>query len=118
MKEILIIEDVKGIRETYKRKLGPKGKFAFAEATTAQRAIDLLFAMSFDHVICDYNLDQGTGRDVFYWLQGNKPEQLERFTFVCGMPSELSDLDATVFHKLDSTLYDELLERIQGVARE
>jgi CheY-like chemotaxis protein len=118
MKEILIIEDVKGIRETYKRKLGPKGEFTFTEAATAGAAIKYLSSTSFDHIICDYNLDQGTGRDVFYWLQENRPEQLERFTFVCGMPSELSDLDATVFHKLDSTLYDELLDRVQGMACE
>jgi DNA-binding NarL/FixJ family response regulator len=114
MKEILIIEDARGIRETYKRKLRQKGEFNFAEAATAEAATTWLNSMSFDHVICDYNLDQGTGRDVFYWLQENKPEQLKRFTFVCGMPSELSDLDATVFHKLDHTLYEDILTRIQG----
>ena len=114
MKKILIIEDTQGIRETYKRRLKHKGEFTFAEAVTAEEAIEHLRPTSFDHVICDYNLEQGTGRDVFYWLQKNRPEQLERFTFVCGITSEVSDLDATVLGKLDHALYEELIVRVQG----
>ena len=114
MKEILIIEDVKGIRDTYKRNLRHDGEFIFAEAATAATAIMLLSSANFDHVICDYNLDQGTGRDVFYWIKENRPEQLKKFTFVCGMTSDVADLDATVLWKLQENLYEELAERVQG----
>ena len=114
MKEILIIEDAEQIRETYKRHLNRSGEFVFAEAATAEDATSLLFSMSFDHVICDYTLERGTGRDVFRWLQENRPEQLERFTFVCGITSDVADLDAMVLWKLDSNLYGDLLSRVLG----
>jgi ActR/RegA family two-component response regulator len=114
MKTILIIEDSTSLQESYKRSLLRKGEFEFETAITANGAIGKFSGANFDHVICDYNLEQGTGRDVFYWLQENRPDQLKHFTFVCGMPSEVSDLDAPALNKSTTSLFDELLANIEG----
>jgi DNA-binding NarL/FixJ family response regulator len=115
LKEILIIEDAVVLADSYKRALRKHEdyEFHFATATTAEGAITWLNSVNFDHVLCDYNLDQGTGRDVYNWLKENNPSQLAKFTFVCGMPSECRGLDAPILSKADTYLNDYIFERIQ-----
>jgi DNA-binding NarL/FixJ family response regulator len=114
LKEILIIEDSAQLRAGYRRFLGNKDEFQFAEADTADKAIAFLSSESFYHVVCDYNLERGTGRDVYNWLVENRPEQLERFTFVCGSYADVSDLDAHHIQKGSMGLNTELLERLRN----
>jgi ActR/RegA family two-component response regulator len=113
MREILIIEDNFGLRESYKRALQRHG-FVCATATTARQAIDLLNSVEFDHVICDFQLDQGTGGDVHDWLKENRPDQLEKFTFVCGFTSDVAAYGLPVIAKAGLDICGEIIERIEA----
>ncbi len=111
MKTFLIIEDNLNLQADYKRMLGEEHEYACA--TTAERAITWLNSMKFDHIICDFQLEQGTGRDVYDWLIENRPGYVRRLTFVCGNPSDVAGLDAPVFQKAGSYLKEALLERVE-----
>ena len=114
MKEILIIEDNMGIRELYKRSLNRHGDFAFAEAADVKTAIKYLFSISFDYVICDFELAQGNGRDVYKWLKEERPDQIKRFMFVCGDTSHINDLGIPFISKMNPHLDNAMFEKIEA----
>jgi len=113
MKTVLVIEDDENLQRSYQRMLeGYKCSYA----ATADAAILALSEASFDYVTCDYNLERGTGEDVFNWLTDNKPEQLERFIFICGSFDSVATIDAPFLQKGSMSLKEDLLERIAEVA--
>ena len=113
MKNILVIEDDKTLQQSYRRMLS---EFSCTFADTADRAIAALSKTSFDYVTCDYNLALGNGRDVFDWLTANKPDQLERFIFICGSFDDVATINASFLQKGSMGLKEDLLERIAEVA--
>lgn len=108
---ILIIEDSRHLQRDYVHMLGEEHEYHFA--ATAKQAIDLLDTRAFDHIICDFQLDQGTGRDVYDWLERKMPDELARLTFVCGTPAQVAGLSCPVYQKASFGLEEALRERVE-----
>jgi len=91
-KRILLVEDYEDLYFVYQQYLGTNHHYEFA--TSAPRAIALISAGRFDHILCDYHLAGKTnGREVYEWVAENRPDLLEHvFVFVCAALDKVDDL--------------------------
>jgi len=78
----LVVEDDFHLQKTYERFLHGRGHQAFLAASPKQAIALLKNRPYIDGVICDYQLEGGTGAEVYLWVSHHKPELLERFALV------------------------------------
>jgi DNA-binding NtrC family response regulator len=75
MKTILVAEDNRLLRATYVRAL--ERDFKVLQAHNKNTAIGIL-AHDFDHeiaaVVSDYDLGDGTGAEILWWVRGKRPD--------------------------------------------
>lgn len=71
---ILIVDDEEDILEILEMSLEIEGDFEISSATSGNLAIEKLKKTNFDLVICDYNMRDGNGGDVYRFLLNEEIE--------------------------------------------
>ena len=90
METILVIDDEPSFRQLLRRTLQAKG-FCVLEAANCQEAILAAAGQTPDLIVCDVEMPDGTGHDVFEALKGNPATSTIPFIFMTGRndPKEL-----------------------------
>jgi PAS domain S-box-containing protein len=90
METILVVDDEMSLRQPLRRALQANGFLVF-EAATCRDAILAATAEAPDLIVCDVNLGDGTGHDVFEALKKNPATSAIPFIFITGNddPKEL-----------------------------
>lgn len=102
MSTILLIEDDRDVLAAhwrFLRRTFPTSQVITAES--ASRAIAILATQEVEMVVSDYYLGAGggTGGDVIRWMRANQPQLEDRFVFLTGSATEVSNLSARVMLK-------------------
>ncbi len=79
---ILFVDDEEVIRRLARAALMPLHRVTVADSVA--EALATLSAEHFDLVVCDTMLLDGSGVDVFEWLNQNRPSMTSRFLFITG----------------------------------
>jgi PAS domain S-box-containing protein len=91
----LIVEDEPPIRALLARLVSRRDYDVFEAASSAE-AKAAAAAQTFDLVLCDVRLADGNGAEVFRSLRERQPELGQRFIFVTGDASSLTEADREV----------------------
>lgn len=86
MKRALVVEDDAALGKTWKRLLSRMGEPIVEVAGTVASALWFLSENEYDIVLCDFQLPDGTGADVYKWVQKKKSHLLPAFFFCTGVP--------------------------------
>lgn len=89
-KSVLIVDDEVALARVFSR--GLASQFDVRVATTGREALRLLRLERFDAVVCDLQLGDINGRDLFRTISRERPELGERFVFISGGSVDAADL--------------------------
>lgn len=84
---VLLLEDDAALQKAtsrlIRRALAPV-EITIDVADSPSNAIALLEANTYDFVLSDFNVREGTGGDLLTWIRANQPRMVERFVFFSG----------------------------------
>ncbi len=95
--------------------------YAVSQVDNLKDAIDLAEFRDFSVVVCDWRLHDGTGADLFRWVQSHKPHLADRIVYLS--EADQDEIDAAipgrpVFRKgMDSQQLLDVLREIVGQGR-
>jgi CheY-like chemotaxis protein len=95
--------------------------YAVSQVDSLKDAIELVEFRDFNVIVCDWRMHDGTGADMFKWVQGHKPHLTERLVFLS--ENEQDDAlaagpDRPVFRKgMDSQRFLDVLKGIVASVR-
>jgi len=95
--------------------------YAVSQVESLKDALELVEFRDFNVIVCDWRMHDGTGTDLFKWLQTHKPHLAERVVFLS--ENELDDAlaatpDRPVFRKgMDSQRFLDVLKEIVSAVR-
>jgi CheY-like chemotaxis protein len=95
--------------------------YAVSQVDSLKDAIELVEFRDFNVIVCDWRMHDGTGSDLFKWIQGHKPHLVERLVFLS--ENEQDDAlaatpDRPVFRKgMDSQRFLDVLKEIVASVR-
>jgi CheY-like chemotaxis protein len=78
---LLVIDDDPPVLEAMARHLFDEG-YSVTQMESGNQAIDLLERREFDTIVCDWHMHDGTGADVYRWLEKHKPHLAARVVFL------------------------------------
>jgi CheY-like chemotaxis protein len=87
--KVLVVEDEAPIRGLLIRLLSRRG-FEVVDAAAVKQALALIESTTFDLVLCDIALGDGSGVDYYRQVRTNRPELARRFVFVTGNAGSVS----------------------------
>ena len=80
---VLVVDDEPAVLRALTLSL--KGRFAVTGVTSAAEAIDALAGgQAFDAIVCDVNMPEMDGRELYRTVRSRRPELTHRFVFVTG----------------------------------
>ncbi len=93
--DTLVVDDEALIRSSLRRTLG---KYNIIEAKSGNDAIGQLQdgTLDPDAIISDLLMPNGTGKDLFEWLQANRPELAKKIIFMTGNPGLLQTFSDSI----------------------
>ena len=80
---LLIAEDDPTLLHVMARLLEAEG-FRVIQVDSGHRAIDQLHDSAFDVIVADWQMDSGSGADVYAWIKKTKPWLADRVVFLSG----------------------------------
>ena len=80
---LLIAEDDPVLLHVMARLLEETG-YRVIQVDSGHRAIDALNTGSFDVIVADWQMDSGSGADVYKWIKAERPWLVERIVFLSG----------------------------------
>jgi CheY-like chemotaxis protein len=80
---VLIVDDEESIREIVREGLLLRG-MKVEEAESAEKALGLLGANTYDIILCDFNLPKLSGAHFFEQVRRERGERAPRFVFITG----------------------------------
>jgi PAS domain S-box-containing protein len=80
---VLIVDDEESIREIVREGLLLRG-MKVEEAESAEKALGLLGANTYDIILCDFNLPKLSGAQFFEQVRRERGERAPRFVFITG----------------------------------
>lgn len=100
---LMLVEDEPILLDVMTGLLGEAG-FAVAPFESGLAAIAQLDHDDFDVVVIDWAMDEGSGEDVFRWIQRAKPWLVDRIVFLTGSDGEVEHVqqaapDMPIFRK-------------------
>lgn len=81
----LLIADDEPLQLSYMSRMFRDVGFAVTTADSGNAAIKMLEAESFDVIIVDWFMPNGSGADLYRWLEANKPGHVSRVIFLSGL---------------------------------